>query len=392
MAAPWEDLPADLVANIASRLPCLADRHLMSRMYPAWRAAALLRPLPPAQLPWLLIPYRSAAILPPHSAHRRASVFCALCDDTHRVRVPRVTGGARFFGSYQGGWVFLAHGQSCVHAIVNLRTGERVFLPDELVWEARPRLPMVIRVAALSAPPVPVEGCVAAAIVTIFDPSFLAGPPHITFWRMGSQVASCTRQFDAEDVLHHDGAFHVLSTLGNLLVCTPVLQQPLQMHMEFRRFAPLFQYRDQDIGARYLVECGGELLMAMRLSHRHQGLTSGFRVFRMTHLQAGGGPEANLSLATYAWTEMPTLEGRMLFVGRGCSRSFEVNDFPGFQEGVYFLDDGSFHAVPMISCGHGPRQYGCCNNGHWTGPPDHVRRRFLHQPPSTYSSPVWILH
>lgn len=41
----------------------------------------------------------------------------------------------------------------------------------------------------------------------------------------------------------------------------------------------------------------------------------------------------------YCWDELFALNGWMLFIGRGCSRSFEVVDFPGCQQGVYFHDD-----------------------------------------------------
>ncbi|RLM98032.1 uncharacterized protein C2845_PM06G22710 [Panicum miliaceum] len=57
-------------------------------------------------------------------------------------------------------------------------------------------------------------------------------------------------------------------------------------------------------------------------------------VFRMAQLQM---PDASHML--YTWRTVPALNGRMLFVGLGCSRSYVVADFPGFQEGIYFLDD-----------------------------------------------------
>ncbi|OEL38567.1 hypothetical protein BAE44_0000417, partial [Dichanthelium oligosanthes] len=244
----------------------------------------------------------------------------------------------------------------------------------------------LIRAAALSAPLVPLEGCVAAAIVTTLDPKCFPGPSHIAFWRMGSQVASCAARMDAEDVIYHDGAFHFVFRQGDLLMCTPneATVEQLQVGMDFRMFlgSRLAVLR---AGARYLVECRGELLMVLRIQPHHK-VTSEIRVSRMTQEQApdADGTYAYYSTdaghARYSWTELPTLDCRMLFVWRGCSRSFEVAHFPGSQEGVYFLDDGSFHAAPLICYGDGPRQYGCCNNGVWYGPPDDVHHWFPLQP------------
>ncbi|RCV16474.1 hypothetical protein SETIT_3G141200v2 [Setaria italica] len=89
--------------------------------------------------------------------------------------------------------------------------------------------------------------------------------------------------------------------------------------------------------------------------------------------------------------QLPALDGRMLFVGRGCSRSFEAAHFRGSQEGVYFFDDESFHGA-LICFGDGILRYSCSSNGVWSGQPDHVRHWFREQHTSTYSSPVWFLH
>ncbi|CAL4901743.1 unnamed protein product [Urochloa decumbens] len=384
----WANLPADLVAEIARCLPCVADRVQAARACRTWLQGVLMGPYP-LQLPWLLLPHQSAAALPP-GATRTASFFCVLCNRTHRVAVPNHTGGARFFGAYPGGWLFLAYGQSCGHGLINLRTREGLDLPDEAIgWGGlASRHPIFIRVAILSAQPAaPLEGCVAAAIVTDLTPRYFFGPPRITLWRMGSRLGSCLFQFEAEDVIYHDGAFHFLSDEGDLLVCWPEFQDeaPLE-RLQVRQEIRSMQGYVLNNGARYLVESRGELLMVLRVQPPEE-VTSQFRVFRIMQEQAPDDDQAH-----DVWTELPALDGRMLFVGRGCSRSFEAADFPGTQEGVYFLDDGSFHAAPMICYGYGPRQYGCCNNGVWSGPPDHVRNWFPGQRPSTYSSPVWFLH
>ncbi|CAL4901741.1 unnamed protein product [Urochloa decumbens] len=376
----WANLPADLVAEIARCLPCVADRVRAARACRAWLQGVLMDPCP-LQLPWLLLPYQSAAALPP-GATRTASFFCFLCNRIHRVAVPDDTGDARFFGAYPGGWLFLAYGQSRRHGLVNLRTQESLDLPDEAftLGGSASQHPVFIRAAVLSAPPDPLEGCIAAAIVTDLTPEYLVGPMHITLWRMRSRLASCLFQFDAEDVIYHDGAFHFLSHGGDLVICWPEFQDeaPLEgLHVR-RKFQGMPGGYVLNAGAHYLVECRGELLMVVRVQ-THQEVTSEFKVLRITQDDDD---------AHDVWTELPALDGRMLFVGRGCSRSFETADFPGFHEGVYFLDDGNFHAAPMTRDGDGPPQYSCCNNGLWSGPPDHVRCWFPEQHPSTYSSPI----
>ncbi|RCV16466.1 hypothetical protein SETIT_3G140500v2 [Setaria italica] len=392
----WADIPADLVAEIARHVPCLEDRVRAARACRTWLRGVLTNPCP-LQLPWLLLPYQNAAALPPY-ATRRASFFCVLCNRAHRLAVPHYTEGARFFGAYPGGWLFLAYGQSCGHGLINLRTHESLYLPDDIIRPVGDGLarqyPMFIRAATLSAPPATFEGCVAAAIITVLTPQCFFGPSHITVWRMGSHVASasCTFGLDAEDVIHHNGAFHFLTRHGDLLICRPEFQDEaplgrLQVREEFREMLG----RVLNAGARYLVECRGELLMVLRVQP-HQEATWSFRVFRMMQEQVSDADGIDADHARYGWTELPALDGRMLFVGRGCSRSFEAAHFPGSQEGVYFLDDGSFHAAPMICFGDEPRQYGCCNNGVWSGPPDHAHHWFPLQRPSTYSSPVWFLH
>ncbi|RCV16473.1 hypothetical protein SETIT_3G141100v2 [Setaria italica] len=384
----WADLPADLVAEIARRVPCLTDRVRAARACRTWLEGALKDPCP-LKIPWLLLP---ADALPP-DAIRRASFFCVLCNRAHRVAVPNDMGGARFFGAYPGGWLFLAYGQSCRHGLINLRTHESLYLPDNAVTfdesASNRNHPMLIRAATLSAPPAPLEGCVAAAIVTDLTPDYFFDPVHITLWRMGSRLGSTMFQFDAEDVIYHNGAFHFLSQHGDLLICRPEFQDeaPLERLQVRREYHPMVGVGFVlNAGACYLVECRGELLMVMRVQP-HQDVTSQFKVYRMTQDQAQDADQA-----FYRWTELPALDGRMLFIGRGCSRSFEAAHFPGSQEGIYFFDDGNFYSAPIICVGDKPPQYGCCKNGVWSGPPDHVRYWFPEQRPSTYSSPVWFLH
>ncbi|OEL22463.1 hypothetical protein BAE44_0016518 [Dichanthelium oligosanthes] len=60
--------------------------------------------------------------------------------------------------------------------------------------------------------------------------------------------------------------------------------------------------------------------------------------------------DAKFPMAGYpcSWSKLDTLGGRMLFVGYGCSRSYEVDKYPGFKDGIYFLDDGKFYDEALL--------------------------------------------
>ncbi|OEL38563.1 hypothetical protein BAE44_0000419 [Dichanthelium oligosanthes] len=148
----WDNVPLDLVVEIARHVRCPFDRLSMSKECRAWCEAVLQRRRP--HLPWLLLPYNCVALLP-FGAPRRARFFCASCDANHVVRVPGDTDGARFFGAYQGGWVFIAYGQDRGHALVNLNGGhESIRLPASIPWIAPPsqQQSVYMLAATLSAP------------------------------------------------------------------------------------------------------------------------------------------------------------------------------------------------------------------------------------------------
>uniref|UniRef100_A0A0D9WJX7 F-box domain-containing protein n=1 Tax=Leersia perrieri TaxID=77586 RepID=A0A0D9WJX7_9ORYZ len=400
----WDELPAYVLYEITSHLPCNADRVRTRVVSKSWRSS--LRhleapPLPP-QLPWLL---RPSAVGP---------TFCCLISgaDEHSVHRLRVPGddlrAARYFGSYDGGWLFLAFGRHFGHTIVNLRTGARFRLPDII---PRPMglddFPMIMLAATLSSPPSDraEDRCFGAAI--IHSSPFITDSRDIAFWRMGdfrtTSIIPADEPFDVvsgkfvkeemEDVIYYNEAFYFLSKLRNILVCRPALQQGdhLRVHDEWMRFVPqddlgYYRYHRPVSIARYLVESRGQLLMVLKGKCSVPGLPQLlFSVFRITH-----DPQAPAGAPPFSWTMMPALDGRMLFVGHGCSRSYELAVFPGFKEGIYFLDDLQFYDVRRIIQ---YQEYLCFDNGKYTwGMPPYISRCFWpDQVMSNYSSPVWLL-
>jgi hypothetical protein len=87
----------------------------------------------------------------------------------------------------------------------------------------------------------------------------------------------------------------------------------------------------------YLVESRGQLLMVVRYSPMLSDQTSSFSLFRMS-----SGP-VHLSGPYYAWEPVDSLDGRLIFVGKGNSRCFEASEFTQCKPAVYFYDDDAFN-------------------------------------------------
>ncbi|KAF0919858.1 hypothetical protein E2562_032144 [Oryza meyeriana var. granulata] len=403
-AAPARDLMADALRLIHKRLTCLVDRRSMAQVCHTWRDAVKPQQAPPEEIP---LPY----ILLPRDGG--PSFSCALrgCA-THRFHVPHFAHDARYFGAYPGGCLFLAVGQTDRNAILNLRNGQRVSLPDIVHLDDRPDVDMdlVMFAATLSSPPED-EHCIGAAILSL-SPSVIA-PSIYAFWRVGCPLAAVVAYGDdagytgstlgLEDVIHHGKAFYFLTGEESLLVF-PVSEftevdhgEPDIAPVEIRRFphCGFGRYGKNDVVIRYLVESRGHLLMVARIAPGPLPLpspTSAFRVFEM--VEPPPGTPINNDEAAYAWNELDSLDGRMLFIARGCSRSYEVARHPGFEEGVYFLDDGRLYDEVAMFNDEDVRHYPCRDSGKWLASPEAVPRvdNFLpEQGPSDYSPPTWLL-
>ncbi|KAL5230312.1 hypothetical protein ABZP36_029088 [Zizania latifolia] len=97
----------------------------MGQVCRSWRTIVASQQHPPQRpLPWIVVP-----------SVGRLSSSCALCGcDTHGFHVPddAVAVAARYFGAYDGGWLFLAFDDTYKHALVSLRTGQSIHVPDEV--------------------------------------------------------------------------------------------------------------------------------------------------------------------------------------------------------------------------------------------------------------------
>uniref|UniRef100_A0A0E0DT56 KIB1-4 beta-propeller domain-containing protein n=1 Tax=Oryza meridionalis TaxID=40149 RepID=A0A0E0DT56_9ORYZ len=352
MDASWCDLNADVLRLVHKRLPCLVDRRNMRRACKSWRAA-VAAPAPPQQrpVPWILVPSAGGP-----------TFSCAFGGfRRHDFGVPDNAREARYFGTYSGGWLFLDFGNTRGHGrhgLLSLRTKYRIGLPGIVYLHLNPEF---IRdmAATLSSPPED-EHCIGAAISSYLPPGMNGARVH-AFWRMRRQVAVMPTAIEGvigpilEDVIHHKEAFYFLTAQEHLHVLAP---------METRSFPHDGRDYDGRAVARYLVESRENLLMVVRFVSDpplFPPTTWAFKVFEMVELPINNGE------ARYAWNELESLGGRMLFVARGCSKSYNVADYPGlgFSAGVYFLDDDRIYDEFTVLLDDTARCYPCRDSGKW---------------------------
>lgn len=224
----------------------------------------------------------------------------------------------------------------------------------------------------------------------------------VMFWRVGSLVGFYSAGLICglpafEDLLYFDGAFHFLTNTEATVVIRPQMYDKtgaLQLQtpvMERRSFIidRTNLYRSPII-SRYLVESHGELLMVVRYGRGRPLVTSEFRVFQMQQiLDPVNGPR-------FIWVELDDLGGRMIFLSRGCSRSFDVSEFPGFSEGVYFKSDGQYWTDRWDGLNPNQRDALLKETGFWSGPvPGNIVQCFTFPPqlPGSldYCPPQWFI-
>ncbi|RLM64309.1 uncharacterized protein C2845_PM16G22030 [Panicum miliaceum] len=98
-----------------------------------------------------------------------------------------------------------------------------------------------------------------------------------------------------------------------------------------------------------------------------------------------------------AWSELHALDGRILLVGHGCSRSYEARRYPPPRRTSrtastsWMMGQCKFYDTAVIfGIGNrNERRYPCSNNGKWSD--GHVQRCFPRPDPSDHSAPVWLL-
>ncbi|KAF0924302.1 hypothetical protein E2562_010002 [Oryza meyeriana var. granulata] len=382
----WACLSDNVLYGIFRRVPCEVDRLHAGRVCHSWRAALakLNLPAPHPPVPWLLLP---------ETDEHGLTFSCVLSEcRTHPFFLPHSARRTRYFGSYDGAWIFLAvDGQGDEaqdHVLVNLHSFQFLDLPNAIpVFCFEKDLENIAIVAATLSRPPTEQGCIVAGIIELS----LSPVRRIAFWRMGDRMVS--HRFwavwppeEVEDLLYYnDGGvecFLFLTQEEDVRVCAePNFHEAnVQLFSNLSRFKPRGS-DGQPVLARYLVQSRGVVLMVVRLGSpiQHEPAASEFRVFERKYLN--DGKFRNI------WSGLSELDGRMLFVGRGCSRSYEATDgYPGM-EGVYFLDDRSFDE-PIF---HDPdHAYRCGDNSKWSEAAIRLDRCFPERGQSKYSPPALV--
>ncbi|OEL14529.1 hypothetical protein BAE44_0024452 [Dichanthelium oligosanthes] len=230
---------------------------------------------------------------------------------------------------------------------------------------------MVIHAAALSSPPDD-EDCVRAAIVTSWrgpDPGSVAIlPPRrrcVALWRKHwTRAEHIVHPDDDDDTLdvvdilhsHENGGVFLFLTQGeHIRACTPIRLEDneLTANWHTERFRPRRRrFYDQFVRNRYLLDTSETLLMVVRFTPEPNQPTSRFKVIMLDGREEhDADADANFPVDRYAWSwsELDTLGGLLLFIRHGCSRSYQVDQYPGLKSGIYFLDDGEFYNESVYS-------------------------------------------
>ncbi|XBI58495.1 hypothetical protein VPH35_039717 [Triticum aestivum] len=409
--ARWDQLPDDIVRSIHARLPCPVDGVYMALVCTQGRNQAR-GPVCPAAAPALASPPLAQG----------PSFACIMSGGgRHTLDLPEDARRARFFGSYEGRWLFLALRRTEGHVLLNLRTRERIPLPDVEYGEIRlvgqganrslvrgPPRPVVMLAATLSsAPAVDGGGCVAAAILTMQRRHGTGKWRYVCFWRLGSRLAINQEEINStcgtspQDIVYFDGRFLVL-TKGEHLRAYTVLDEPDairggDLRVECRLYVTGRDKKMQDGESRagYLVESRGELLMVVK-EWMDDGAVSCIQVFVLAAV-----PHDNPQL-TCVWTRVERLDGRLLVISPGCSRAYECVDFSAgcVAEGVYFLDDRTYYNTTYFGAYFNLQtnsdEFTCTDNGSCSLLPASPDQCFPRKPreglSSSYSPPVWLLH
>ncbi|KAJ1284626.1 hypothetical protein BS78_03G219400, partial [Paspalum vaginatum] len=352
--ASWSSIHEEILLLIVAYLQCFADRVSVAGVCHEWRQAVKqhVTALPP-QLPWLLQP----------SGDHAPSTFASFLSGTsRRISLPEdVRRVHRFCGSHDGGWIAVANDFEGLYEFVNLllplsRDGMRIRLPSEvsLPFLTGARLPAGIRMVTLSDKPT-AHNCIAAAHTVDAYPN-----PSIVFCRPQVDrhwIWPLMQTEPLQDTLYHRGdvfqGFYAISNRDNLYVFLPgdidAAMNDLVMRQVVISFGPVVPYLLPAISiARYLVESRGKLLLVVRYSGSTTGTmarrTLHFKVFEMQLKPLpNGGHSAS-------WVELDDLDGRVLFIGKGCSRAFEAGQYAGFQGGsIYFLNDAEGRTSEIYS-------------------------------------------
>ncbi|XP_014755908.2 uncharacterized protein LOC104583955 [Brachypodium distachyon] len=359
---PWATLHEDILGLIFRSLPTLNDRVYTSAVCRHWRSVAVQRENQP-ELPWLLMPSTAST-----------SHFRVFGGSTHQEK-PLHVPGARFCGSFPGGWfVVQLHAPRGRYALLNLPTGEQIALPDNMEAPVRSNSGiqhnnlypvLAIHAAVRSTAPTPDGAYIVAALTS--------SQTNIAFWRPG--MAHWSPLLHTEVDRRASWADEMIPTADGSM---EDIDGMLTMSRAGIRIDTQRAPRAEEPVARYLVLSGENLLIVRRFASLPVAPdVMGLHVIRIAREEEGNLRQRN------CWG----LPGRVLFLGRGCSRAYTtaVHTNPGGY--IYFLDADRFPGSTTI--GYHCSDTGRCDYRHFLL----QIQRVLPQVPESDCSPwIWFFH
>jgi hypothetical protein len=401
-AVPWADLREELLDRIFSFLPSLADRASCACVCRHWRIKETQREhATPPTLPWLLRPSGAGGTY--YRLFSRSS--------TNVPAVPENARGARFLGSWPGGWFVVARGQWRGYALLNLITGDEVPLPDGVrEGEISDKLQVGIEpsdlliLAATRSPALTSDGRYIVAAITLGHHKTVCWSPDTDHWEPLEPIDYNCRAWqkamleEFEDVIYRccdvEEGFYFLTSQEHLVVfsTTRVNSKFDQDSGEVAIDGDLIYYTfpdhrmssppeaGQKVAGRYLVESGGRLLMVKRFNAPGRSTVS-FQVFRLRWRDKDP-----------YWQRLSVLMGQLLFIGRGSSRAFQTGRLnPGY---IYFFDDAEGFHDPSSIVRTG-KQYRYSDAGWCSYFTQDIEKSWPEPdegPPPTSSPWVWLFH
>ncbi|XP_037480457.1 uncharacterized protein LOC119357698 [Triticum dicoccoides] len=325
---PWQDLAPELLELVFLRVSSHVARVRFRAVCRPWRAAAAAAAAPPVPLLPLL-------------ALRNAACVLSLPEGTvHRVPVPVPDDVIQSVST--GAMLFLVHrdgGCSLMDPLSTTITPQHIS-PDCL-WPSRPSKRQRAAVP-------PFAGNISKVVVADHVVAVRTGvnlgskkvalsargprgrrymawewdPPH--YLDSVVDIALFRRKLYVLTRVHNDPCRTELYVLEDNLpagdvtymqcICSEPPARPEQSY--YHRADPSYYY--------YLVSSGDRLLMVME----HAAAPAKFEVFEAAGLGSGHG----------RWSKIETLDGRALFVSKGCSKSLPAGELVGAREDhIYFI-------------------------------------------------------
>ncbi|CAK7346102.1 unnamed protein product [Dovyalis caffra] len=332
----WSDLPRELLQLITQKQTNYVDYLRVRIVCKTWRSALPKKPHDLlCQLPWLLLPYENDS-----PSHRG---FYNLADGkTYRLELPEAY-EKRCCGSSHG-WLVVVE-ESPTIFLLNPLTKARIErpslstfpnFPTQVVFQNSRNLPpssimssklrlreSFIRKVRVSADPSLVSNFMVMAIYGTKNESLAFCASGDLAWTI---IKETSPPANYKDIMFYAGNFYVVDKIGIVSICKTD-KPPSLIHVADPPHVP------PEIGYKqwYLASLNEHLLLVGRF-RKYNVPVYGYETFRFVAYKLETGESK--------WSEVESLEDKMLFLGWNCSHSVSALDFKKCKgDCIYFTDD-----------------------------------------------------